>query len=302
MRFLHHLFKRGRETAAVTVPLEVPEQYAEQESAPLLSAPLARPRLNVGWLSDVGGVRRHNEDTALVIVADYAGDDALPSFGLFILADGMGGHQAGEVASSLAVRTMAYHIMRYLYLPALASHEYDAGQLALNEALVEATRAANVAVSRHVPGGGTTLTGAVVLGSRAYVAHVGDSRAYLVTEEGLEQITHDHSLVDRMVEMGQLTRDEAAVHPQKNILYRAIGQGGVIEVDTYIRTIPPKGRLLLCSDGLWSMVSDREIAEIVLSASSPQAACDSLVAAANQAGGLDNITVILVEPPSGSGV
>lgn len=299
MRLLHRLFKRERGVVAVTTPLEAPAQHISQEITQQLSVQPTRSRLKVGWSSDVGGVRRHNEDTVLVITSGYEGDDDFPPFGLFILADGMGGHQAGEVASSLAVRTMAYHILRYLYLPALASHEHDTCQLALNEALVEAARAANVAVSRMVPGGGTTLTGAVVLGQRVYVAHVGDSRAYLVTEEGLEQITHDHSLVDRMVEMGQLTRDEAAVHPQKNVLYRAIGQGGTIEVDTYVRTIPPKGQLLLCSDGLWSMVSDQEIAEIVHAAPSPQAACDNLVTAANRAGGLDNITVILVEPPSG---
>jgi serine/threonine protein phosphatase PrpC len=97
--------------------------------------------------------------------------------------------------------------------------------------------------------------------------------------------------------LGQLTRDEAAVHPQKNVLYRAVGQSGRLEVDTYVRTIPHGGRLLLCSDGLWSMVSDTEMGHIVTSASSLQAACDSLIAAANRAGGPDNVTAILVEPP-----
>jgi len=126
---------------------------------------------------------------------------------------------------------------------------------------------------------------------------VGDSRAYIVTEEGLEQITHDHSLVDRLVELGQLTRDEAAVHPQKNVLYRAVGQSGFLEVDTPVRTIPRGGRLLLCSDGLWSIVSETDMARIVATAPSLQAACDSLIDAANQAGGPDNVTAILVKPP-----
>jgi protein phosphatase len=160
--------------------------------------------------------------------------------------------------------------MRQFYLPTLISQEHDANQPALNEALVNAVRAANSAVADQVPGAGTTLTC---------------------------QATHDHSLVDRLVELGQLTRDEAAIHPQKNVLYRAVGQSDVLEVDTYVRTIPPGGRLLLCSDGLWGMVSETEMADIVQTTSSLQAACESLVAAANRAGGRDNITAILVEPP-----
>ncbi len=259
-------------------------------------AATARPRLKVGWATDVGEVRRHNEDAALIITATHDGDDALPPFGLFVLADGMGGHQAGEVASSLAARIVAHRIMHQFYLPTLVSNERGTEQPALKEMLVDAVRAANRAVTDQVPGGGTTLTCALVLGPRAYVAHVGDSRAYIVTEGKLDQITHDHSLVDRLVELGQLTREEAAIHPQKNVLYRAVGQKGVLEVDTYIRTIPQGGRLLLCSDGLWSMVSEAEMIHIVTTSYSLQAACEGLVTAANQAGGRDNITAILVEP------
>jgi serine/threonine protein phosphatase PrpC len=256
-------------------------------------------RLNVGWATDVGAVRRHNEDTALVITAAHDGDNVLPAFGVFVLADGMGGHQAGEIASSLAARVVAHNIVRQFYLPTLVGQEYGTDQPTLNDVLVDAVRAANTAVADRVPGGGTTLTCALVLGPRAYIAHVGDSRAYVVTEEGLDQITHDHSLVDRLVELGQLTPDEAAIHPQKNVLYRAVGQSGALEVDTYVRTLPHAGRLLLCSDGLWSMVSEEEMTNIVTTASSLDAACESLVAAANQAGGHDNITAILVEPPLG---
>jgi serine/threonine protein phosphatase PrpC len=247
----------------------------------------------------VGEVRRHNEDTALIITSAHDGDNALPTFGLFVLADGMGGHQAGEVASSLAARVVAHHIVGQLYLPLLITQEYDTFRPALTEVLVEAVQAANSTVTQRVPGGGTTLTCALILGPRAYIAHVGDSRAYIVTEEGLDQITHDHSLVDRLVELGQLTPDEAAIHPQKNVLYRAVGQSGFLEVDTPIRTIPQDGRLLLCSDGLWSVVNEKKMAQIVTTAPSLQAACDSLVEAANQAGAPDNVTAILVEPPQG---
>jgi protein phosphatase len=245
----------------------------------------------------MGEVRRHNEDTVLIITTAHGGDDVVPAFGIFVLADGMGGHQAGEVASSLVARVVAHHIVRQFYLPTLMEQEHNTNHPPLNEVLVDAVQTANNVVADRVPGGGTTLTCALVLRSRACIAHVGDSRAYVVTEEALDQITQDHSLVDRLVELGQLTRDEAAVHPQKNVLYRAVGQSGRLEVDTYVRTIPHGGRLLLCSDGLWSMVSDTEMGHIVTSASSLQAACDSLIAAANRAGGPDNVTAILVEPP-----
>lgn len=288
MQFLRNLL--GREKPSLSAP-----------SPPLSpTAPPIQTRLKVGWATDVGRARRHNEDAALVIIAVHDGDDALPAFGLFALADGMGGHQAGEVASSLAARTVAHHIVHYLYLPTLVSQEYGTDQPTLDEVLVNAVQAANSAVASQVPGGGTTLTCALLIGPRAYIAHVGDSRAYVVTEaNGLDQITHDHSLVDRLVEMGQLTRAEAATHPQKNVLYRAIGQRGALEVETHVRTIPEKERLLLCSDGLWGTVGDAEIANIVTTAPSLQAACENLIAAANQAGGHDNITAILVEPPLG---
>lgn len=262
-------------------------------------SPPARYKFKLGWATDVGAVRSHNEDTVLIITAAHDGDDAQLAFGLFILADGMGGHRAGEVASSLAARVAAHHIVRQSYLPALIGQERDASQPALTEVLVGAVQAANSAVADQVPGGGTTLTCALVLGLQVYVAHVGDSRAYLITKEGLKQITHDHSLVDRLVETGQLTSDEATTHPHKNVLYRAVGQSSVLEVDIHVQTIAHGDRLLLCSDGLWDMVSEAKISDVVMNASSPQAACDALIVAANQAGGRDNITALLLESPLG---
>jgi protein phosphatase len=244
-------------------------------------------------------MRDHNEDTTLVIMAAQDGDDMRPSFGLFVLADGMGGHRAGEIASSLAVRMAAYHIAQHAYLPSLMDREHDASQPALTEILVNAIQAANDAVSNRVPGGGTTLTCALVLGTHAYIGHVGDSRAYVLTEEGLEQVTRDHSVVDRLIESGQLTREEAAVHPQKNVLYQAVGQSGPLKVDTHVRKIPPGDHLLLCSDGLWDMVGEAAIVDLIKGAPSLQRACENLVAAANEAGGRDNTTAILWGCPLG---
>jgi len=253
--------------------------------------------MRAGWSTDVGRQRQHNEDALLVVEANQDGDSPLPPFGLFILADGMGGHRSGEVASALATRMVARHILQQVYLAALYQRDHDAEQLPLKEVLVEAVNLANAAVATAVPGGGTTLICALMLGAQAYIANVGDSRAYLVSPEGLEQITRDHSLVDRLVELGQLTEAQAVNHPQKNVLYRAVGQGGVLEVDTFIHAIPPGHSLLLCSDGLWGMVDREEMTRIITTARSPQAACDALVAAANQAGGKDNISAILVEVP-----
>ncbi len=256
-------------------------------------------RFDVGWVTDVGKARDHNEDTALVITAAHDGDDGPPSFGLFILADGMGGHRAGEVASSLAARVAAHHITRQSYLPSLLDHGRDANQPALTEVLIDAVQAANSAVSTKAPGSGTTLICALILGAQAYIAHVGDSRAYVLTRGGLEQITHDHSLVDRLVDSGRITPDEAAVHPHKNVLYRAVGQRGALEVDTHVRKIRPGEYLLLCSDGLWGLVGEEDIVDLIKGASSLQGACEGLVAAANRAGGTDNITAILWRSPLG---
>ena len=286
MQFLRNLLGRDKAAESVAEPAQ------QATTAP-------RSKLAVGWATDVGEVRSHNEDSAFVVTSALDGDETLPTFGLFALADGMGGHQAGEVASSLAARAVTHYITREFYLPILVRDERDTGQPSLREVLVDAVRAANDMVTDRVPGGGTTLTCALLLGPRAYIAHVGDSRAYVITDTGdMEQITHDHSLVDRLVELGQLTRDEAAVHPQKNVLYRAVGQGGTLEVDTYVRTISDNEKLLLCSDGLWGMVGEAEIAEIISTSPSLQNACDKLVVAANNAGGRDNITAILVAPPT----
>lgn len=285
MQFLRNFLRLGKASTPTQSPVSPP-----------VTAP-SRPRLKVGWATDVGEERRNNEDAAVIITAAQEGDNVLSTFGLLILADGMGGHQAGEVASSLAAQAVAHHIMHQFYLPSLISQEHDTDQPALNELLVDAVQAANTTVADRVPGGGTTLTCALMFGPRVYIAHVGDSRAYIVTEQGMSKITHDHSLVDRLVESGQLTRDEAATHPQKNVLYRAVGQGDGLEVDIYARTIPHGGRLMLCSDGLWSIVSDAEMTDIAMNSSCLQLACEHLIDAANRVGGCDNITVILVEPP-----
>jgi len=254
------------------------------------------PHLHVGSTSDVGQVRTHNEDVVLTLKSEHLGDGNSGLMGLFILADGMGGHQAGEIASSLAARTVANEVIRQIYLPYLVTGHLKEPEQPLDQALSRAVDEASKMVYNTVPGGGTTLTCTLIFRNHAILAHVGDSRAYLFFDGKLRQITKDHSYVDKLVELGRLTAEEAAVHPQKNVLYRAVGQKDMLEVDTYTETIFPGSRLFLCSDGLWSMLSEDQIMHVLSDESlTPQIICDKLVDAANAAGGHDNITAIVVE-------
>ena len=143
------------------------------------------------------------------------------------------------------------------------------------------------------------LTCALVLGTNAFLVHVGDSRAYILIKNTIRQITTDHSLVNRLIELGQITPQEAKLHPQRNVLYRALGLAGSLEVDTYLQSLPVHSSLLLCSDGLWQMVPQEAILFTVNSATSPQAACRQLIALANENGGEDNITAVLVQVRNG---
>lgn len=254
----------------------------------------ASTRLRVGYSSHVGRVRTHNEDALFVLTADQLGHLAPDgSFGVFILADGMGGHQAGEVASLLAARVVAQRLALDILVPYLSGEQDAARRKPIANALCDAIAVADRAVKDQVVGGGTTLTCALLMGDHVHFAHVGDSRAYLWTDEGLRQVTRDHSLVDRLIEMGQISPAAALYHPQRNVLYRAVGQGEGVEVDTYVEPFAG-GVVLLCSDGLWGMVPDEQLVQHLARGAPPQETCDALIAAANQAGGKDNITVILI--------
>jgi PPM family protein phosphatase len=247
-----------------------------------------------GQASDVGLVRNNNQDAVLSFYFTSQSSDSPPDFGLFVVADGMGGHHEGERASAITTRTIAQHLLSTICLPMMANQS-SSEQPPITEVLVEAVQKANTEVIKQVPDGGTTVTAIAIVGDLAYVAHVGDSRAYYITKQDIEKITRDHSLVQRLIELHQLTPQEAAEHPQKNVLYRALGQSEALEVDTHTRRLPVNSRLLLCSDGLWSQVEERELFEIVMNSDDPQQACDKLVALANTRGGVDNITAILLK-------
>jgi len=255
-------------------------------------------RMRIGIAQDVGRVRSHNEDVLLVFTGELAGLETMPSFGLFVVADGMGGHSLGERASSLAARTVARVTLEQILPSLLADPQLEAERPALQEIMEQAMTAANAAVVNSVPEGGTTLTCALLIGEQLILSHVGDSRAYIITDDTFEQATRDHSLVQRLQELGQITAAEALVHPQRSVLYRAVGQGEGLEVDVVSRRLPSGASLLLCSDGLWGLVPDDKILRTVQQASNPQTACEALVSAANAAGGSDNITAVMVQVPS----
>ncbi|HEX6130212.1 MAG TPA: Stp1/IreP family PP2C-type Ser/Thr phosphatase [Actinomycetota bacterium] len=228
-------------------------------------------RVEVGVATDIGQVRDGNEDSFLVEPPLYA------------VADGMGGHRGGEVASQLALETVEVLFRR--------------GRGSLAEQVREANRAVfeRSAEDRAVTGMGTTLTAAVVEGAAAHLAHVGDSRAYLLRAGALRRLTEDHTLVHRMVDAGEISEAEAEVHPHRNVLTRVVGTEPDVAVDVDEIGLLDGDRLLLCSDGLTSMVAEPQIQAILESTPAPQEAADRLVRAANRAGGLDNITVVVLD-------
>lgn len=258
-------------------------------------------RQTAGYATHVGNVREHNEDfvgTYSFAVEQNPGESQT---GLYIVADGMGGHQAGERASKLVTQTIMDKIHQLQAVPALKGSTRFLGQaMSASEVLVDAIQQANtllVHTRQSASTGndrGTTLTAVLIIGNSAIIANVGDSRTYLIRKNSLQQVTKDHSLVASLVSAGLISHEEARSHPQRNQVYRTLGDKSELEVDVFPQVVSVGDCLLLCSDGLWEMVRDETIQDILLNASSPQSACDGLVQAALQAGGEDNISVIVV--------
>jgi serine/threonine protein phosphatase PrpC len=254
----------------------------------------ARTSLDIGTGLDAGIKRRGspNEDSLLAVESITSSVTAPYPSGLFIIADGMGGHGNGQEASQLAIRAMRESILMTLQL--------GIEDEALPELLSEAVQSANRSIykrnqQRHADMG-TTTTAALLWGTTAYIANVGDSRTYIYREvDGLTQITQDHSTVARLVKRGAISAGDVYTHPKRNEIYRSLGNHPTVEVDTFTVTVQPGDILLLCSDGLWEMVRDAEIEEILRSSASfCSQLCAMLVQAALNRGGKDNISVIAV--------
>ena len=226
-----------------------------------------------GARSDVGLVRGHNEDSFLLRTP------------LFMVSDGMGGHAAGEVASSIAVETVGEQA------PGTADD-------VLLGAAVEAANMAVIEASEQgigKPGMGCTATAVLIEKNKMAVAHVGDSRIYVLRHGTLVRVTHDHSYVEELVDSGQITADEARTHPSRSIITRALGSDPDMYADHFTLEVNTGDRLILCSDGLSGMIPDSEIESLAVSSATPQQAADNLVAAALTAGGADNVTVVVVD-------
>jgi serine/threonine protein phosphatase PrpC len=250
--------------------------------------------LTFGQVTDVGLVRSNNQDAILTYFFTSESSIEYPDFGLFIVADGMGGHQEGEKASAIAVREIATYMMQSLFIPMISSKSENE-MLPVSEALMEALQRANREVMENVPDGGTTVTAIVIMDDLAYVAHIGDSRAYIVNSDGVEQITRDHSLVQRLIELNQLTREEAENHPQKNVLYRTLGQNDNVEIDMLTRRLHANSRIVICSDGLWGQITERDLYTLSVTNTDPQVIAEKLVDLAKENGGTDNISVIILK-------
>lgn len=274
--------------------------------------------LQSGHFTDVGLVRELNEDSVLALNLTQYYESVQTQIGLYIVSDGMGGEAAGEVASRVTVRAVAEWVTDKLISAALKStHEEkiaapthtgglrlaiaNGHEMATTEMLRKAVINANgevLAYARANPeerGLGATVTVAMIVGDVLTIAHVGDSRCYLLSGDRFEQLTEDHSLVQRMVNTGNLSRSEARIHPYRNVIYRSIGADEQIEIDIVRRRLSSGDMIMLCSDGLNSMLSDDQIRDIMMVNPDPNTAAKELVVAANAAGGEDNTSIIVVK-------
>jgi serine/threonine protein phosphatase PrpC len=272
-------------------------------------------KLEAAALTDIGRVRDKNEDTVFQKVFDAPDDDPI---GLFVVADGIGGNLAGQDASYWAVETIKNNLSdliahqdpratdrfsreEILRLQAFAATGIDLSSL--EGRVITAVDEANSVVheyARHRPrdahNAGSTLCLALVYGLQAVVANVGDSRAYRLRDGRLYQITKDHSVIQQMIDAGQVQADALYTHPQRHLIYRSLGFRDTVKPDIFTLTLASGDRLLLCTDGLWEMIQDADtIASIIGTAASVQTACQQLVVAANIAGGKDNIGVVLAQ-------
>ena len=233
-------------------------------------------------MTDIGNVREVNQDTFRMVLEEEE------NIGFFVVCDGMGGANAGEVASGMAADALLQYVgdrWRTGCTDSQLSEAYDA----VNETVYAAAQD-----NSDFFGMGTTMVSALCRGEEVLIANVGDSRAYVLDEKGTRQVTEDHSLVTELMKRGDLTPYQASRHPSRNVITRAIGADATVRCDTFRETLHPGQFLLLCSDGLIRDVTEPEIYYEVCQSEHPETACQRLVALAKSRGGRDNITVLLV--------
>lgn len=249
---------------------------------------LGHPEPKAGWAVDKGRKRDRNEDSVAAVAVNLMDGDCQQTMGIYAVADGVGGAAYGEIASRTAVEIVIRQLtQRIIEAQPNAVESYQ-------DWLKSAVRAANTRIYDAPKTMGTTLVTAMVLGTTAYIANVGDSRAYLLTTSSIRQITEDQSMVQVLYNTGIINAGQRADHPYRNVLYQAVGTTEAVRPDIYTIEADDENYLLLCSDGLTNELDDEAIYTIVMQVESPQAACDRLVEQANQHGGHDNISVLIV--------
>jgi serine/threonine protein phosphatase PrpC len=270
------------------IPVQTPKIIKTEESVPLTT-----PTPEVGWSIDKGVVRANNEDSLATVILNQASESDAQAIGVYAVADGMGGHESGEVASKLAVRTAIHQLVG-----AVSENNNEAMPENYQQWLTNAVSVANqmVRATAHEEhkNMGTTLVMALVVGNDVHIANVGDSRAYIISPKGIRQITRDQSLVQALVDSGTITPEQAVHHPRRNVLTQALGSDEEVNADLFNETLEADESILLCSDGLWGMLGDQEILQIVQKSDTPSTACQALVDACNAKGARDNIAAVLV--------
>lgn len=270
--------------------------------------------MNFCWayLTDIGVKRQNNEDSALGLVLNLDVHGERDTLGFFAVSDGMGGKEKGELASKIAVKTLGEAFIQHFLQPSLEKvteiANYGQNHLPPDQNpeaspaafLTRAIQEANSRVSRIRSGTdrirlGATVTAAILFNELLTIGHVGDCRCYLYFENSLRMLTRDHTMVGDMLRKGLINPDEARQHPHRNVLARALGSHDTVEVDTAVSVIGAGCKILLCTDGLYNMVSEDEIKTVLASEDHPQHLVQELVGKANAAGGMDNVTALLIQ-------
>jgi serine/threonine protein phosphatase PrpC len=270
---------------------------ADPPFVPLMkSVPVLPLEVGVGWNAGIVRQRSPNEDSVMVLQNTCSHRGELFPFSLLVVADGMGGHQHGQEASRLAILNMMHTVLQNILLSGELSDELLRDMLVggvdwANRAIYQRGRELDCTM-------GTTLAAVLVVGTRAYIVNVGDSRTYLYREgSGLRQISHDHSVVATLVAFGEITPDEVYTHPERGKIYRCVGSDENVDVDDFVIDLCRGDMLLLCSDGLWEMVRDPAIARILQQYQDPTQASAALIDAALRGGGVDNVSAIVARVP-----
>ncbi len=289
----NYSWQREQKSRAIDDIPTTPERPSRAGSVGALVRTRTKLEVGVGWNSGITRKQQPNEDSLVVLQGTCTYNDRLVPFGLFVVADGMGGHDFGQEASHIAIQSMMQGVLRDI----VASDSLN--DTIIIDLLVNGVEQANTAIcTRCREWGkdmGTTLTAALIVDIKAYIVNVGDSRTYLYDDaNGLTQITRDHSLVANLVMAGAITPEEVYTHPERNKVYRSLGNRDGVEVDWFTRELRRGDSLLLCSDGLWEMVRDPDIRQLLSSGHEPTQVCDMLVHAALRGGGADNVSVIVV--------